>query len=363
MNLDCAEMSMDWMSDAVSRFIQSPSYLQPLLEFIDENCSVFEDKEANKLEYTIHGTFKQLVDGLISDYLASLDVPVHEFVQNLARHINEEAYDTLVKSILTVDDFGLFKDMMLKRNSQLDDEDCIYEPMDLELLEGLNITRVNDLDEVIELCYRPLELQKEQVDKKAALQQNPFMLSLTKEEKDIPKTEKAPKAEHAKVAACYNSPKAEASIVAYNHGIRAEFPPAAEQSPNVIPLVSTKPHINDVGDFTIEPQPRYQLDQNSEGASVTKRRDQVVRHHICSQKKVDREKKPRATDYLENRRSNPYLQQYLKRESFAKPTNPQDAEAVKRRETLMKELAMKLKDELVTKEIETADRNFYTWGT
>ncbi|OAE35908.1 hypothetical protein AXG93_4259s1120 [Marchantia polymorpha subsp. ruderalis] len=344
MNLDCAEMSMDWMSDA------------------------------------IHGTFKQLVDGLISDYLASLDVPVHEFVQNLARHINEEAYDTLVKSILTVDDFGLFKDMMLKRNSQLDDEDCIYEPMDLELLEGLqyqfsffisskrcllrlNITRVNDLDEVIELCYRPLELQKEQVDKKAALQQNPFMLSLTKEEKDIPKTEKAPKAEHAKVAACYNSPKAEASIVAYNHGIRAEFPPAAEQSPNVSPLVSTKPHINDVGDFTIEPQPRYQLDQNSEGASVTKRRDQVVRHHICSQKKVDREKKPRATDYLENRRNNPYLQQYLKRESFAKPTNPQDAEAVKRRETLMKELAMKLKDELVTKEIETADRNFYTWGT
>lgn len=53
MNLDCAEMSMDWMSDAVSRFIQSPSYLQPLLEFIDENCSVFEDKEANKLEYTV----------------------------------------------------------------------------------------------------------------------------------------------------------------------------------------------------------------------------------------------------------------------------------------------------------------------
>ena len=42
-----------WMKDAVSRFLESPVYSVPLLDFIDENCGMFEDSDDNKLEYTI----------------------------------------------------------------------------------------------------------------------------------------------------------------------------------------------------------------------------------------------------------------------------------------------------------------------
>ena len=43
----------EWMTDAVAKFLQSPDYSVPLLDFIDENCHMFEDCEENRLEYTI----------------------------------------------------------------------------------------------------------------------------------------------------------------------------------------------------------------------------------------------------------------------------------------------------------------------
>ena len=42
-----------WMKDTVSKFLESPIYSVPLLDFIDENCGMFEDFDDNKLEYTI----------------------------------------------------------------------------------------------------------------------------------------------------------------------------------------------------------------------------------------------------------------------------------------------------------------------
>ena len=54
-NLKGIELCQDptWMRDAVSNFLKSAVYSVPLLDFIDENCGMFEDFEDNKLEYTI----------------------------------------------------------------------------------------------------------------------------------------------------------------------------------------------------------------------------------------------------------------------------------------------------------------------
>jgi hypothetical protein len=41
-----------WMTDAVTRFLHSPLYSGPLLNFIDTNCITFENGEQNKLAYT-----------------------------------------------------------------------------------------------------------------------------------------------------------------------------------------------------------------------------------------------------------------------------------------------------------------------
>jgi len=42
-----------WTGDAVLKFLQSPVYSVPLLDFIDDNCSVFKDCNESNLECTI----------------------------------------------------------------------------------------------------------------------------------------------------------------------------------------------------------------------------------------------------------------------------------------------------------------------
>ena len=44
--------------------------------FIDAKCLVFDDDEENKLEFTVlHNEFKDLVEGLLSDFLAEQVTP------------------------------------------------------------------------------------------------------------------------------------------------------------------------------------------------------------------------------------------------------------------------------------------------
>ncbi|KAG0588895.1 hypothetical protein KC19_2G276400, partial [Ceratodon purpureus] len=126
-----------WMRDAVSKFLESPIYSVPLLDFIDENCGMFEDSDDNKLEYTIvHENFKDLVDGLISDFLHSLGIPIPTFVQMLANEVHASLYSIVVTSILTVDDYLLFKEMMLKRNFQISNQTLNEISSQAQELEG-----------------------------------------------------------------------------------------------------------------------------------------------------------------------------------------------------------------------------------
>jgi hypothetical protein len=47
----------------VTDYLSSPTWKNPIINFIDENCIVFEDAEENSLEYTnVHNRFKKLID-------------------------------------------------------------------------------------------------------------------------------------------------------------------------------------------------------------------------------------------------------------------------------------------------------------
>ena len=50
-----------WAYDFVKQYLVSPIWRNPLLDFIEENCLLFEDTEENKFEYTkIHKSFMEL---------------------------------------------------------------------------------------------------------------------------------------------------------------------------------------------------------------------------------------------------------------------------------------------------------------
>ena len=42
----------EWILDIVVEYLQSPIWKNPIMDFIDENCIIFEDEEENRLEYT-----------------------------------------------------------------------------------------------------------------------------------------------------------------------------------------------------------------------------------------------------------------------------------------------------------------------
>ena len=54
----------EWILEIISDYLNSPTWKNPIVNFIEENCVIFEDAEENSLEYTaIHMKFKKLIDG------------------------------------------------------------------------------------------------------------------------------------------------------------------------------------------------------------------------------------------------------------------------------------------------------------
>jgi hypothetical protein len=65
----------DWFFDIIINFLRSPRWKTPIMSFLDEYCIIFDHEDENKLEYTpIHLNFKKLVEELIGELLAELEV-------------------------------------------------------------------------------------------------------------------------------------------------------------------------------------------------------------------------------------------------------------------------------------------------
>jgi len=111
----------EWLSDYVIGFLKSPSWVTPVMEYIDQHCIVFDTDDENKLEYTRkHNEFRALIDGLLAAHLLEVSISSEEFEQFLhAGLANKSLHHILVEQLLAVDDFITFKAMMIKRNNEL----------------------------------------------------------------------------------------------------------------------------------------------------------------------------------------------------------------------------------------------------
>lgn len=111
-----------YVSSLVAAIFRSPTWASPIAKFVDDNCYVFEDLEENKLEYTlVHSAFKQLVDELLEAHLEELEVSQEQFTRFCQHGMtgDNEFHQELVEELLSVDDFLIFKAMMVKRSAQL----------------------------------------------------------------------------------------------------------------------------------------------------------------------------------------------------------------------------------------------------
>lgn len=59
-----------WIYDFIKQYLVSPVWRNPLLNFLEEYCIVFEDTEENKFEYTkIHKEFMGLCSQLLESFI------------------------------------------------------------------------------------------------------------------------------------------------------------------------------------------------------------------------------------------------------------------------------------------------------
>lgn len=68
----------------------------------------------------MHNEFKDLVDKLLMDFLEELGTKPEDFKESVSAQMHKDEFtDFVVNTILTVDDFLMFKAMMVKRNVDL----------------------------------------------------------------------------------------------------------------------------------------------------------------------------------------------------------------------------------------------------
>ena len=111
-------------------FLRSPRWKTPVMSFIDEYCTVFDDEEENKLEFTkIHMVsgqfysrrvqdFKKIVEDLLQELMKELGVSNEQFVEacTKAGESGNPIHKKIVDQILAVENFLAFKRLMVKRN-------------------------------------------------------------------------------------------------------------------------------------------------------------------------------------------------------------------------------------------------------
>lgn len=152
----------DWIFDFVLQFLGSDRFDASVMDFVDENCHIFENDEENKFIYTdIYNEFLDHMEGVINSNLAELDVTPEAFYEACQRSRNSRDINRQVfEKLIAMEDFTVFKKIMVKRNTELQ-----YEAMQAyKEYAGLNLGRDHNHDELAELP-NPEELEQMLEDK------------------------------------------------------------------------------------------------------------------------------------------------------------------------------------------------------
>ncbi|XP_069625023.1 cilia- and flagella-associated protein 36 isoform X1 [Ranitomeya imitator] len=111
----------EWVLESVLAFLGCPAWSAPVSGFIEHKCSVFDDEEENKLSYTeIHNEYKDLVEKLIQEHLTEMGISEEQFQQACISPLTQTPdIKNMLQSVVAVEDFLVFKEMMLQKNLEL----------------------------------------------------------------------------------------------------------------------------------------------------------------------------------------------------------------------------------------------------
>ncbi|XP_063774267.1 cilia- and flagella-associated protein 36 [Pseudophryne corroboree] len=111
----------EWVLESVLGFLSCPVWTEPVADFIEQKCTVFDDEEENKLSYTeIHNEYKEMVETLIQGHLKEVGINEEQFQQAcLSPLAHSPGVKSMLQPVVAVEDFAIFKEMMLQKNIEL----------------------------------------------------------------------------------------------------------------------------------------------------------------------------------------------------------------------------------------------------
>ena len=109
-----------WIYDYVRQYLSSPLWRNPLLDFIEENCLVFEDTEENKFEYTkIYQEFTGLTALLLETMIEEVGITETILEKCIIKGMKSQRDAKIFQQILLCDNFLSFKKIMVAKNKEL----------------------------------------------------------------------------------------------------------------------------------------------------------------------------------------------------------------------------------------------------
>ena len=119
---------LDWMYDYILQTIRSPEFRNPIKDFIDDNCNTFIGLEENTFEQgALHKQFVQLIDNLLETLTKDIGITEEMFCLAAKKGLNEPKAKKYFEQLISFTNYNYFKNLMTKRNFQL--EELAYKQM------------------------------------------------------------------------------------------------------------------------------------------------------------------------------------------------------------------------------------------
>ena len=113
----------EWIYEYILQFLKSRTFTDPIKEFIDRNCDIFQNREENKLEYTVlHNRFKEAIETSLEFMLIEIGCTQEQFVACAEYGLTQEEDRSYFEKIIAVDNFLYFKSLMVQRNAQIQEQ-------------------------------------------------------------------------------------------------------------------------------------------------------------------------------------------------------------------------------------------------
>ncbi|XP_043911207.1 cilia- and flagella-associated protein 36 [Protopterus annectens] len=111
----------EWIVESIAGLLGSSMWSLPVADFIEQNCSVFDTEEENKLSYTeIHQQYKELIERLLGGYLEEIGITEEQFLDACTSPLlQSDKLQVLFQPLLAAEDFEVFRSLMVQRNIEL----------------------------------------------------------------------------------------------------------------------------------------------------------------------------------------------------------------------------------------------------